>query len=327
MLRRPFSREHALLAAIALACHDACLAPERTQRRRTLDWPALEEEAVRVLHEVSAARHEQPARQRAPRADFFAELFERDGIAVADLRVGARTREHRRAARGQRSKPGIVLMHHMDVVPADASYWKAPPFGGEIRGGARGDAVRSTTRAWASRARPRCSRCAVERAALAGDVIFLGVADEEAGGAAGAGFMVAEHFDLFANAGVVLNEGGYIATDAQRAGPVLRGGDRAEGAAVAAPHRHGEPGPRLDAAHGLGAEPAARRAGADPGLGDAACASCPSCSASTPTPRHSRRGAARTPARPARRARPTRSSRPSSPRTRARTRRCATRSR
>src|SRR6185295_864907 len=48
---------------------------------------------------------------------------------------------------------------------------------------------------------------------LASDVIFLGVADEEAGGAAGAGFMVKKHFDLFAGAGVVLNEGGYIATD------------------------------------------------------------------------------------------------------------------
>ena len=53
-----------------------------------------------------------------------------------------------------------------------------------------------------------------EHAPLASDVIFLGVADEEAGGALGAGFMVERHFDLFANAGVVLNEGGYIATDA-----------------------------------------------------------------------------------------------------------------
>src|SRR5258706_196477 len=50
-------------------------------------------------------------------------------------------------------------------------------------------------------------------APLAGDVIFLGVADEEAGGALGAGYMVQHHLDLFANAGVVLNEGGYIATD------------------------------------------------------------------------------------------------------------------
>ena len=46
-------------------------------------------------------------------------------------------------------------------------------------------------------------------------MIFLGVADEETGGALGAGFMVEQHFDLFAHAGVVLNEGGYIATDSE----------------------------------------------------------------------------------------------------------------
>jgi acetylornithine deacetylase/succinyl-diaminopimelate desuccinylase-like protein len=44
-------------------------------------------------------------------------------------------------------------------------------------------------------------------------VVFLGVADEEAGGALGARFIAEQHFELFANAGVVLNEGGWIALD------------------------------------------------------------------------------------------------------------------
>jgi acetylornithine deacetylase/succinyl-diaminopimelate desuccinylase-like protein len=46
---------------------------------------------------------------------------------------------------------------------------------------------------------------------LKSDIIFLGVADEEAGGAMGAGFMVKEHFDLLKNAGIVLNEFNFIA--------------------------------------------------------------------------------------------------------------------
>jgi acetylornithine deacetylase/succinyl-diaminopimelate desuccinylase-like protein len=106
-------------------------------------------------------------------------------------------------------------MHHMDVVPADARFWHAKPFGGEIRDGAvwgRGavdDKSMGVASAIAMLALAR------EHAPLASDVVFLGVADEEAGGALGAGFMTAQHFDLFENAGVVLNEGGYIATDAQ----------------------------------------------------------------------------------------------------------------
>ena len=72
---------------------------------------------------------------------------------------------------------------------------------------------------------PRCSRYAKGPAiaelmtllalrrnnvALRGDVIFLGTADEEAGGALGAGFLLEKHPDLFANVGVVLNEGGGV---------------------------------------------------------------------------------------------------------------------
>ena len=48
---------------------------------------------------------------------------------------------------------------------------------------------------------------------LKADVVFLGVADEEAGGAMGAGFIVKDHFDLIQDAGTVLNEYNYIAVD------------------------------------------------------------------------------------------------------------------
>jgi len=45
---------------------------------------------------------------------------------------------------------------------------------------------------------------------LKGDVIFLGTADEEAGGAQGAGYLVEKHAELFKDVGLVLNEGGGI---------------------------------------------------------------------------------------------------------------------
>jgi acetylornithine deacetylase/succinyl-diaminopimelate desuccinylase-like protein len=48
---------------------------------------------------------------------------------------------------------------------------------------------------------------------LKGDVIFLGTADEEAGGALGAGYLTDKHPELFKDVGLVLNEGGGIRID------------------------------------------------------------------------------------------------------------------
>ena len=31
------------------------------------------------------------------------------------------------------NEPALILLHHIDVVPADAKYWDVPPLSGEIR--------------------------------------------------------------------------------------------------------------------------------------------------------------------------------------------------
>ena len=41
------------------------------------------------------------------------------------------------------AKP-LMLLHHMDVVPADAARWSRDPFGGEIADGKIWGVVRST---------------------------------------------------------------------------------------------------------------------------------------------------------------------------------------
>ena len=52
-----------------------------------------------------------------------------------------------------------------------------------------------------------------QNVSLKGDVIFLGTADEEAGGALGAGYLLEKYPELFQNVGVVLNEGGGFALE------------------------------------------------------------------------------------------------------------------
>jgi acetylornithine deacetylase/succinyl-diaminopimelate desuccinylase-like protein len=197
-------------ASLALAAWLALCPPARAAEP---DWSLLEDEAVRVLQRYVQLDTTNPPGNERIAADFFAKLFERDGIKSQIYESAPGRASIVARLRGDGSKPPVVLMHHMDVVPADARFWKQKPFSGEIREGAlwgRGaidDKGMGVANAVAMLALKRSN------ASLRSDVIFLGVADEEAGGAQGAGFMVDKHFDSLSGAGVVLNEGGYIATD------------------------------------------------------------------------------------------------------------------
>ena len=96
-----------------------------------------------------------------------------------------------------RSRPGLLLHGHLDVVPAQAEDWTVDPFGGEIRDGylwGRGavdmkdmDAmILALVRQW-QRAGTKPPR----------DVVVAFLADEEAGGLLGAHYMVEHHPELF----------------------------------------------------------------------------------------------------------------------------------
>jgi acetylornithine deacetylase/succinyl-diaminopimelate desuccinylase-like protein len=101
----------------------------------------------------------------------------------------------------------LVLLHHLDVVTAGDG-WQVPPFSGRLEGG----------RIWGRGALDTKSLgvahlTAIEQLLAAGrpfcrDLVFLGVADEEAGGGEGAAFLLERHPELFAGVDAVINEGG-----------------------------------------------------------------------------------------------------------------------
>jgi acetylornithine deacetylase/succinyl-diaminopimelate desuccinylase-like protein len=115
---------------------------------------------------------------------------------------------------GADSGRGALLIHgHLDVVPADAADWQVAPFAAEIKDGClwgRGavdmkdmDAmILAVARQWASAGKkpPR-------------DVVLAFVADEEAGGAKGARFLVDKHAKLFEGCTESISEvGGFSMT-------------------------------------------------------------------------------------------------------------------
>ncbi|HBG73014.1 MAG TPA: hypothetical protein DDX05_05245, partial [Deltaproteobacteria bacterium] len=112
---------------------------------------------------------------------------------------------------GGTEEPGLVLIHHMDVVPARAEEWSVPPFSAEVRDGflyGRGtlDTKGLGVAHW----------CAALRAAKAGilrrKLFLVANADEEVGGVEGAEYFV-RNLPFPIGAAYGMNEGGVGVTD------------------------------------------------------------------------------------------------------------------
>lgn len=113
---------------------------------------------------------------------------------------------------GRKSGEGLLLLHHIDVVPANPSHWTRPPFAGEIhqnmiwgRGALDMKSIGiAHLAAFTSLAR---SGQPPER-----DIVFLAVADEERGGALGMGWLAANRPDILEGIAYAINEGGVTET-------------------------------------------------------------------------------------------------------------------
>lgn len=109
----------------------------------------------------------------------------------------------------ERGAPRLCLMGHTDVVPVNPDGWDRDPFGGElVEGEVWGRGAIDMLNLTASMA------VAVRHLATSGfrprgDLIFLAVADEEAGSRYGAQWMADHHWDAI-GADFVLTEGGGI---------------------------------------------------------------------------------------------------------------------
>ena len=95
--------------------------------------------------------------------------------------------------------PTLTLLPHLDVVPVTEETWERDPFGAEVVDGfvwGRGAVdMLNVTAAMAEVFRRHLHG---EMEPLPGDLVFAAVADEEAGGALGAGNLVDNHWDLVA---------------------------------------------------------------------------------------------------------------------------------
>lgn len=171
----------------------------------SIRWKEVRDEAVELLRNLVRIDTTNPPGNEAPAAEYIKKYFDDFGIpsrivesekgrstVIADLKSG------------KQEKP-VILLSHLDVVPADPRQWSVHPFSAEVKNGY----------VW-GRGTIDCKGLAVVEAVattiikrmninLSRSVRFISVADEEMGGEKGAGYLTNyEDIDGFC----VINEGG-----------------------------------------------------------------------------------------------------------------------
>jgi acetylornithine deacetylase/succinyl-diaminopimelate desuccinylase-like protein len=141
-------------------------------------------------------------------ATYLQGLLAKDGIEARLIGSDPRRQAVYARLESTSNEKALLLLSHIDVVPADAASWRNGPFAG----------TREAGYIWGRGALDIKSLTIAELMAFADlkrrglnlrrDVIFLAVPDEELGGTHGTRELLEQHPELFADVGFVLNEGG-----------------------------------------------------------------------------------------------------------------------
>ncbi len=197
-----------LLAALALAATGARAA----ELPEPADWSSVGEEAARLLSDLIRIDTTNPPGGETPGAEYLAAFLAREGIASQLLAAepGRASVVARLPAThpDPRGRGPILLLSHVDVVPADADAWSFPPLSGSIQDGtvygrgALDDKGQSIVHALAL---ALLQRQGVPRRR---EVVLAATAAEEAGVGLGADWLVEHHWQALGPPVVVWNEGG-----------------------------------------------------------------------------------------------------------------------
>jgi acetylornithine deacetylase/succinyl-diaminopimelate desuccinylase-like protein len=187
-----------------------------------IDWSVIEREALDTLRRYVRIDTSVPPGDVTKAADFLQALLEREGIAVTRYESGPGRSIIVARLKGIGSAKPLMLLHHMDVVPTDASRWTRDPFGADVADGkvwGRGTFDMKgpgTAHLYAFIALKR------HNVPLTRDVILMAVPDEEVGGGLGATWMRQNHLkDIEPE--YILDEGGFGSRDLFTPGKLVFG--------------------------------------------------------------------------------------------------------
>jgi acetylornithine deacetylase/succinyl-diaminopimelate desuccinylase-like protein len=189
------NRSKALPFVLLLSFMAPCYATDRAR------------DPVALLQEYLRIDTVNPPGNEVLATNFLAGILSAEGIAY-ETAESAPGRVNLWARLEGGDKPGLLLLHHTDVVPADSGAWTVPPLGGELRDGyvyGRGALDMKSQGIM-----HLLTFIALHRSgrSLNRDVVFMATADEENGSAMGMGWMITNRPDAFRDIGFTITEGG-----------------------------------------------------------------------------------------------------------------------
>jgi acetylornithine deacetylase/succinyl-diaminopimelate desuccinylase-like protein len=188
----------------------------------SIDWKSFTDEAINYLQQYIRIDTTNLLGNEIKGAVFLQSILTKEGISyklVAHPNYPNRTNLIARV-NGNGSKKPLLLMNHIDVVPAKADDWSFNPFGGDIINNYI--CGRGTLDMKGMTIVELMALIALKRssATLNRDIILCCVADEEAGGTYGAQYIINNHWDLV-DCEYALGEIGFGMEDYRKDGETL----------------------------------------------------------------------------------------------------------
>ena len=180
----------------------------------------MQHQAVELLSQYLQIDTTNPPGNENKGVEFFAGILEREGFEYKTYESAPGRSSIKAVLPGTGEKGPVILLNHIDVVPARADEWSVDPFSGAVKDGyiyGRGALDMKCLGIL-----ELLALLDIKKQGLTPnrDVIFLAVADEETGGAKGAQYLIDNYPDEF-QADLVINEGGFGLTDVLAGRPLF----------------------------------------------------------------------------------------------------------
>jgi acetylornithine deacetylase/succinyl-diaminopimelate desuccinylase-like protein len=203
-----------LVAGGACGAHAEASDPAASAAAR-FDWDAARREAATLLGELVRIDTTVPPGREAAAATHLGRWLARRGLEVHVVPFGPERANVVARLPATAPPPGaapepLLLLAHLDVVPADPSAWSFPPFAGDVGGGAVRGRGTLDDKGHAAIFAEALALLAASGLPRARDLVLAATGGEEVDGA-GVRDLIANHWELLGPPVAVWNEGGAAA--------------------------------------------------------------------------------------------------------------------
>ena len=174
-----------------------------------MNWDKLLEEATQYLQKYLQVQTVNPPGNEIEGARFFKKILDKESIPSQIFESSPERGSILATLKGSGKKKPVLLLSHIDVVPAEKERWEVDPFAGVIKDGylygrgALDDKSMGIIEMMAVLILKR------EGIPLKRDILFFATADEEMGGGLGVKWGM-ENIPALKDAEFALNEGGFV---------------------------------------------------------------------------------------------------------------------